>query len=121
MNVLYIEDNPANGRLLSKYFALKSETWRLVLADSAESGLQQAMHQLPDLILMDLNLPGKSGIEAFHELRANAATAAIPIVAISADARPEHVTSMLGLGFAAYVTKPVDFNELEALLQRYQR
>ncbi|MEQ8234013.1 MAG: response regulator [Gammaproteobacteria bacterium] len=118
MDVLYIEDNAANGRLLSKYFALRG-SWQLTLAASAEEGIAQAVREPPALILMDLNLPGKSGDEALRELRADPATAGIPVVAISADARPEHVAAMLAAGFEAYVTKPVDFDELERLLVRY--
>ncbi|MEQ8661566.1 MAG: response regulator [Gammaproteobacteria bacterium] len=120
MDVLYIEDNPANGRLLSKYFGLRGGG-RLVLAATAEEGIARAVRNPPDLVLMDINLPGKSGPQALRELRDDPATATIPVVAISADARPEHVADMLAAGFDAYITKPVDFDEMETVLTRFAR
>src|SRR5690606_10692903 len=99
--------NDANARLVEKYFSI-NPGWRLTLAPTAEHGLQLARHAAPHLILMDINLPGQSGIEALHELRASPLTAAIPVLAISADARPEYITRVLEECFDAYLTEPLD-------------
>jgi CheY-like chemotaxis protein len=117
IRLLYIEDNAANARLLEKFFALK-DNCQLVVATSADSGLAQARSTPPDAILMDINLPGKSGAEALTELRDDPVLARIPVIAVSADARPDHVARMLQHGFDAYLTKPVDFAELDATLVR---
>ena len=118
MHVLYIEDNLANARLLEKFFAIKTG-WQLTLAINADTGLACARAAQPDLILMDINLPGKSGIEALHALRADATLGALPVLAVSADARPEHIARVLGEGFDAYITKPIDLAALEQTLRRY--
>lgn len=118
MHVLYIEDNLANARLLERFFGLYPQ-WRLQLAMDAESGLALALAAPPALILMDLNLPDLSGIDALHTLRQQASTATIPVLAVSADARPEHITHVLASGFAAYITKPIDLAHLAATLSRY--
>ena len=120
MHVLYIEDNLANARLLEKFFAIKTG-WHLTLATNADAGLACARSAQPDLILMDINLPGKSGIEALHELRADTALGALPILAVSADARPEHIARVLDEGFDAYITKPLDLAALDQTLSRYAR
>ncbi|MCB1749993.1 MAG: response regulator [Gammaproteobacteria bacterium] len=116
--LLYIEDNPVNARLLEKFFALKQRL-HLAVATSADQGLALARAQVPDAILMDINLPGKSGAEALTELRADPVLRGVPVIAVSADARPEHVSRMLEHGFDAYLTKPVDFTELDATLARF--
>ncbi|MEX2482887.1 MAG: response regulator [Gammaproteobacteria bacterium] len=118
MHVLYIEDNDGNARLLEKFFSI-NPAWRLTLAATAEDGLVLAQHAAPHLILMDINLPGQSGIEALHELRASPLTAAIPVLAISADARPEYIARVLEEGFDAYITKPLDLRALEQTLVQY--
>jgi len=120
MHVLYIEDNLANARLLEKFFAIKTD-WRLTLAADADIGLACARAVQPDLVLMDINLPGKSGIDALHELRADSALRALPVLAVSADARPEHIARVLSEGFDAYITKPLDLAELDQTLSRYTR
>lgn len=119
MNVLYIEDNRANARLMERYFALKTE-WRLELATSADEGIVAARERRPDLVLMDINLPGKSGRDALRDLRAEPGTRAIPVVAISADARPDHIEAMTAEGFDGYVTKPIDFVRLEHEILKHQ-
>ncbi|MGE0483758.1 MAG: response regulator [Gammaproteobacteria bacterium] len=117
IRLLYIEDNPANARLLEKFFALKQD-WQLVVATSADAGLAQARAMPPDAILMDINLPGKSGAEALTDVRADPTLGRLPVIAVSADARPDHVARMIEHGFDAYLTKPVDFAELDATLAR---
>jgi len=68
---------------------------------------------------MDLNLPDRSGIEALRMLRASPPTAHIPVLAVSADARPDHIERVLAEGFADYITKPIDLGGLSRTLERY--
>ena len=116
--VLYIEDNPTNARLLAQYFARHCRA-TLTIADTAELGLTLAAQQLPDLILLDLQLPRISGLEVLRRLRAAPSTAAIPIVAISADAMPDHIQAARAAGFDDYLTKPIDFPVFARVLTRY--
>jgi CheY-like chemotaxis protein len=71
----------------------------------------------PDLVLMDINLPGMSGLEALHALKSNPATASIPVIAVSAAAMPDDIASGLKAGFLAYLTKPFDVPELNNLIR----
>ncbi|QKQ25343.1 PAS domain S-box protein [Candidatus Reidiella endopervernicosa] len=109
--VLYVEDNPANLRLIERLMK-KVEHVGLVSASNAEDGLELARSLLPNLILMDVNLPGMSGIEALHELRRDALTEKIPVIAISAAALPGNIEKGLNEGFDEYLTKPIDVNEV---------
>ena len=104
--ILYVEDNPANLELVEQLVARRSDL-RLLSAADGNLGLEYARAYLPDLILMDINLPGISGIEAMRVLRANAATAHIPIIALSANAVPRDIERALEAGFFGYLTKPI--------------
>jgi PAS domain S-box-containing protein len=109
--VLYVEDNAANVSLMRRVFALRPQ-WSLEVADSAEEGLEIARAAAPDLILLDIQLPGMNGIAAMRLLRADAATSHIPVVAVSADALPAQVAEATAAGFQHYITKPFDIAEL---------
>ena len=114
--VLYIEDNPGNIGLMASFF----EEWSsatLLTCSEAEQGLEMAETQQPDVILMDLNLPGIDGFEAMRRLRSQAATASIPVIAISADAMKETMRKVGQFGFDGFVAKPVDFEQLKFLLE----
>lgn len=115
--LLYIEDDPVNALLLSE--ALKRvPQWRVILADNGKSGLEIARKVLPDLIITDINLPGMSGHDIIRALRADAQTAALRCIALSADALPEQVQAGKESGFDGYWTKPIDLNNLfECLAQ----
>jgi len=104
--ILYVEDNPANLELVEQLVARRSDL-RLLSAADGNLGLEYARAYLPDLILMDINLPGISGIEAMRVLRANATTAHIPIIALSANAVPRDIERALEAGFFGYLTKPI--------------
>jgi signal transduction histidine kinase/CheY-like chemotaxis protein len=104
--ILYVEDNPANLELVEQLVARRSDL-RLLSAADGNLGLEYARAYLPDLILMDINLPGISGIEAMRVLRANATTAHIPIIALSANAVPRDIEKALEAGFFGYLTKPI--------------
>jgi CheY-like chemotaxis protein len=116
-HVLYIEDNPANIRLIEVYFS-RFEHVCLHSCDSAEAAQEQLKTMTPSLILMDINLPGISGIELTERLREDPAYASIPVIALTAAALQEHKEAAEGL-FEAYITKPIDFSELSRALQPY--
>ncbi len=105
--VLYVEDNNANAAIMRHVFRLLPDA-ELLEAETAEIGLALAREQRPDLILMDINLPGMNGVEALRVLQADARTAHIPVLAVTAAAMPEEVTSGQAAGFRDYVTKPFD-------------
>jgi len=109
--VLYVEDNSANLELVEKLIARRSDM-RLLSARDGRLGIQIARDSLPDVILMDINLPGISGIEALKILRDDAATAHIPVIALSANAMPRDIEKGLAAGFFRYLTKPVKIAEL---------
>jgi CheY-like chemotaxis protein len=108
--LLYVEDNPANLALVEQLLAHCSEI-RLISARNGTLGIQIARDSQPDVILMDINLPGLSGLEALTILREDPATAHIPIVALSANAMPRDIRKGLEAGFFRYVTKPINFVE----------
>jgi len=113
--LLYVEDNPANLKLVEQLIA-RRPTIRLLTAVDGHQGIQLARAHQPDVILMDINLPGISGIEALKILRDDPATARIPVVAISANAMPTDVQKGLEAGFVSYLTKPIKVKEfMEAL------
>ncbi len=113
--VLYIEDNPANLRLVQKIISTHTSL-RLLDARTAEQGLELAKAHLPDLILLDINLPGMNGFEALRHLQEDPATCGIPVIAISANAMERDIKKGLAAGFTDYLTKPLDIPKLLALL-----
>ncbi|MDX1573177.1 MAG: ATP-binding protein [Methylophaga sp.] len=114
--VLYIEDNPANIKLMQAYFRQQPQ-FELHSCKMAETGLKVIQSLQPDLILMDINLPGISGLEASRQIRQLPAMQKIPIIAITAAAMPYDLQRAKGL-FDAYLTKPLDFTELDKELSQ---
>lgn len=114
--LLYIEDNKNNLELIKKFLQKISDT-DLLHAPSAELGIEIALANQPDIILMDINLPGMDGYEALEQLRKHQETAAIPVIAISANAMPSDLIKGRQAGFHEYVSKPVNFNHLSQALQ----
>ena len=113
--LLYVEDNPANLKLVEQIIARHPDL-RLLSAMNGQDGIALAIGQVPDVILMDINLPGISGIEAMKILRLEPVTAYIPIIALSANAMPRDIEKGLEAGFFKYLTKPIKVNEfLETL------
>ncbi|HWP89091.1 MAG TPA: ATP-binding protein, partial [Burkholderiales bacterium] len=108
--LLYVEDNPANLMLVEDLIARRPDI-RLVSARDGISGIEMAQAEKPDVILMDINLPGISGIEALRVLVTNRATAHIPVIALSANAMPRDIEKGLEAGFFRYLTKPIKVNE----------
>ncbi len=116
--ILYVEDNSMNlalvERILSEIPGLK-----LYSAPDASLGLEIATAQLPDMILMDINLPGMNGMEALHYLKASENTKQIPVIAISANAMKKDIERALEAGFDAYLTKPIEMNKLLDTIKRF--
>jgi signal transduction histidine kinase/CheY-like chemotaxis protein len=113
--VLSVEDNMANSELLTRLFRSWPGTI-LHTASSAHAGIDLACRHHPDLILLDLHLPDMPGEEVFARLQAEPTTANIPIVVLSADATPGTVRRLLARGAIAYLTKPLDLQELQNVL-----
>jgi PAS domain S-box-containing protein len=114
-NLLYVEDNPANMMLVEDIIARRPDI-RLQGARDGKSGIERARAVLPDVILMDINLPGISGIDAMKLLAVDHTTAHIPVVALSANAMPSDIEKGLEAGFFRYLTKPIKVKEfLETL------
>ncbi len=104
--LLYVEDNPANLMLVEDLIA-RCPDIRLLSAMDGPRGLEMAKAFRPDVILMDINLPGMSGIQALRLLSEDKATALIPVVALSANAMPRDIAKGLAAGFFRYLTKPI--------------
>jgi PAS domain S-box-containing protein len=122
--LLYVEDNPANLKLIEQLIARRPDM-RLLTAKDGDLGIELARAHQPEVILMDINLPGIGGIEALRILRADPATAHIPVVALSANAMPRDIEKGLQAGFFRYLTKPIKVNEfmqtLDAVLEFARR
>jgi len=113
--LLYVEDNPANLMLVEGLIARRPDI-RLLSARDGNRGVEIARTSRPDVILMDINLPGISGIQALRILAEDPATARIPVIALSANAMPRDIEKGLEAGFFRYLTKPIKVNEfMEAL------
>ena len=118
ISVLYIEDNPANVELVSRFVRTKPDI-RLRSEPLGRAGVESATRDVPDLILLDLHLPDINGEQVLSELKAEPATAAIPVVVLSADASRGVVHRLLASGALAYLTKPVELAELGTLLDTF--
>ena len=113
--LLYVEDNRANLQLVEQLIARRSDM-RLLSAVDGLGGIALARAHQPEVILMDINLPGISGLQALKILREDPATRHIPVVALSANAMPRDIQKGLAAGFFRYLTKPIKINEfMEAL------
>jgi PAS domain S-box-containing protein len=113
--LLYVEDNPANLRLVEQIIA-RHPDMRLLAAVTGDLGVESARVNQPDVILMDINLPGISGFDALQILSSDPATAHIPVLAISANAMRFDIARGMNAGFFRYLTKPIKVNEfMEAL------
>lgn len=116
--ILYVEDNPANLALIHNLIDLMNG-YTLLTTLNAEDGIEIAIAKQPDIILMDINLPGMNGYEALEILTANEATKHIPVVAVTANAMKEHVKKGKESGFKSYITKPIDIKGLVEVLNTY--
>ena len=103
--ILLVEDND-NNRLLIRD-VLQASGYRVIEAETAEDGVRMAAEQRPALVLMDIQLPGMSGIEALQRLRADPVTRAIPVVAVTASAMTQDRRQIMAAGFDGYQSKPI--------------
>jgi CheY-like chemotaxis protein len=104
--VLVVEDNEAN-QLLARS-VLEREGYRVEVAGAADEALQKMAEQLPNLILMDVQLPGRDGLSLTRELKADPATADIPVIALTAHAMTGDREQTIAAGCAGYIAKPID-------------
>ena len=121
--ILIIEDNEKNMKLVRDILQVKG--YETMEAGTAEDGLVMAAARKPDLVLMDIQLPGMNGIEALGELRANPATADIPVIAVTASVMQQDRKHITEAGFDGYLGKPLDLKEflvaVKDMLERPRR
>jgi CheY-like chemotaxis protein len=103
--ILLVEDNDKNRKLVRDVLTVKG--YRMLEAETGEDGVRLAQEQHPALILMDIQLPGINGIEALRQLRADPATAAIRVIAVTASAMTHDRQAIMAAGFDAYQSKPI--------------
>jgi CheY-like chemotaxis protein len=108
--LLYVEDNPANLMLVEQIIDCHPHI-RMLSAQDGRLGLELTHSERPDVILMDINLPGINGFQMLKILREDKLTASIPVIAISANAMPRDIQKGLEAGFFRYLTKPIKVNE----------
>lgn len=114
--ILIIEDNEKNRKLCRDVLQVKG--YRTIEAETAEDGLKLAVSESPALILMDIQLPGMDGVTAMTQLKTDAQTESIPIIAITASAMTNNRTAMIAEGFDGYQTKPISLKDFLAEVER---
>ena len=115
--ILVVEDNEMNMKLLRD--VLYATGYRTLEATTGAEAVELASSNVPDLVLMDIQLPDFDGVQALHRLRANERTAAIPVLAVTAQAMQGDRQEFLAAGFDGYVSKPVNVRELIGTLRQY--
>ena len=115
--ILYVEDNPDNVYMLTR--RLKKKGFELIIAGDGQEGIDKAIEESPDLILMDLSLPTMDGWTATAEIKKIDKVKDIPIIALSAHAMPEHRDRAIKAGCSDYDTKPVDIKRLLGKIGQY--
>ena len=115
--ILYVEDNPDNVYMLTR--RLKKKGFELIIAGDGQEGIDKAIEESPDLILMDLSLPTMDGWTATAEIKKIEEVKDIPIIALSAHAMPEHRDRAIKAGCSDYDTKPVDIKRLLSKMMQY--
>ena len=117
MKILYVEDNPDNVYMLTR--RLKKKGFEVLVAEDGQQGVEMALSESPDLILMDLSLPIMDGWEATKNIKADEKGKSIPIIALSAHAMEEHKKSAMEAGCNDYDTKPVDLKRLMSKISQF--
>ncbi|TMB92613.1 MAG: response regulator [Chloroflexi bacterium] len=115
--VLIVEDNEKNLKLARDL--LQYHGFRTIEATDAETGLRMAAESLPDIILMDVELPGMDGVTALQRLREDAVTAAITVVAVTASVMPVDQERFASAGFAGIIVKPIDVKAFPGQVRGY--
>lgn len=116
--ILYIEDTETNVRLM-QLILKRMEGVTLLHAPTAELGIPMAINEHPDLILMDMELPGMNGIAALQVLRQNKETCDIPVIAISGAVMSHDMENIKAASFAASISKPFNIQEIPAIIAKY--
>ena len=114
--ILIVEDNEKNMKLVRDVLQVKG--YRTLEAGSAEDGIRLAIEHKPDLVLMDIQLPGMNGIDALGVLRKDATTAGIPVIAVTASVMQQDRKLITEAGFDAYIGKPINLKEFLATVQQ---
>ena len=114
--VLIVEDNDKNMKLARD--VLQAKGYQTLEAITGEDGVKLARERKPDLVLMDIQLPGINGIEAFRRIRADASTSRIPVVALTASVTPTDRTAIAAAGFDAFLSKPINLKEFLDTVKR---
>jgi two-component system cell cycle response regulator DivK len=114
--VLIVEDNDKNMKLARDI--LNAKGYVTLEAVTGEEGVKLAKEKAPDLVLMDIQLPGINGIEAFRQIRADPKSARIPVVALTASVTPTDRSEINAAGFDAFIGKPIDLKEFVATVKR---
>jgi two-component system, cell cycle response regulator DivK len=117
--ILIVEDNDKNLKLTRDL--LRFHGFDTIEAMNAEDGIKLALERRPQLVLMDIQLPGMDGVSALHELRRDAATAAIPVVALTASVMKEDRERFDKAGFDGFITKPISVKEFPDQVRGYMR
>ena len=115
--VLYIEDNHSNITLVAHFFAYR-EHIQLLTARTPELGIELAKSRLPDLILLDINMPGMNGYQVLEILKADANLKGIPVIAVTANAMLSDINRARAAGFTEYLTKPLDVEQFFKTIDR---
>lgn len=115
--VLIVEDNEKSMKLFRDVLEVRG--YRTLEATSGARGVELAASHLPDVVLMDIQLPDVDGVEALRRIRTDVRTALMPVVAVTAQAMDGDRERFLRAGFDAYLSKPIDIRELLGLLERY--
>jgi two-component system, cell cycle response regulator DivK len=113
--VLIVEDNEKNMKLARDI--LQAKGYATLEAVTGEEGVRMALEKLPDVVLMDIQLPGINGIDAFAQLRADPRTAKIPVAAFTASVTPTDRSRVAEAGFDAFLSKPINLKEFVATIK----
>jgi two-component system, cell cycle response regulator DivK len=114
--ILYVEDNEDNAAMLSAWLEIEGDL-EVIVATNGAQGVELAVREAPDLVLMDLYLPGMTGFEAARQIRANGASRGIPIIALSAHAMEDDRVKALAAGCDEFETKPIVYSRLIAKIR----
>jgi len=115
--ILIVEDNEKNMKLVRDVLQVKG--YATIEAGTAEDGIRLANERKPDLVLMDIQLPGMNGIEALGVLRADVATAEIPVIAVTASVMQQDRKLITEAGFDGYIGKPINLKEFLATVRKW--
>ncbi|QPJ61278.1 MAG: response regulator [Candidatus Nitronauta litoralis] len=116
--ILYVEDNPLNLSLVQQIFEYEDQI-NLLTANNGHQGFEMVKEHHPDLVLLDMNLPGMDGREVFQRMQALDTLKDIPVIALSAEAMDGDIKKTLDLGIKSYLTKPINVEELASMVRQY--